>query len=524
MNVIRPLRFAASALGLLLAGAVLSPALHAAEQLAVGSKRFTESYILGEVITQAARQGGATAEHRQGLGNTAVVVEALKTGSIDVYPEYLGTVEREILKLPTGSSRQGIDQKLREMGLAMGVPLGFSNGYALAASTDVARKHGLQTLGDLRNAPDLRIAISQEFLGREDGWPGLAKRYQLPQRPTSIDHGLSYQALASQRIDLTDIYTTDARIADLGLVTLQDDANYFPRYDAVLLYRADLPTRAPQAWRQIAALEGRIDVTRMIAMNAQAELHGQAFPAIAADFLAGKATPAAARASASSAAGAASATPAQARPSLSSAIFGGDFWRLTRDHLWLVAVSVGIAVFIGIPLGTLAAARAWLGQGILGFVGLLQTVPSLALLAALIPLLGRIGTVPAIVALSLYALLPIVRNTAVGLMQVPKGTQQAAVALGMTPAQSWRLVLLPLALPVIIAGVKTATVMTVGTATIAAFIGAGGYGERIAQGLALNDGTTLLAGAIPSAGLAVLIQVVFEVVERMFRQPGAAAN
>ena len=508
-------------LTLLLLASTLAWPLQAAEQLAVGSKRFTESYILGEVITQAARQGGATAEHRQGLGNTAVVVEALKTGSIDVYPEYLGTVEREILKLPTGSSREAIDQKLREMGLALGVPLGFANGYALAASAEVARKHGLQTLGDLRSAPDLRIAISQEFLGREDGWPGLARRYQLPQRPTSIDHGLSYQALASQRIDLTDIYTTDARIADLGLVTLQDDANYFPRYDAVLLYRADLPTRAPQAWRQIAALEGRIDVTRMIAMNAQAELHGQAFPAIAADFLAGKATPAAAPASASSAA---STAVQQARPSLSTAIFGGDFWRLTRDHLWLVAVSVGIAVLIGIPLGTLAAARAWLGQGILGFVGLLQTVPSLALLAALIPLLGRIGTVPAIVALSLYALLPIVRNTAVGLMQVPKGTQQAAVALGMTPAQSWRLVLLPLALPVIIAGVKTATVMTVGTATIAAFIGAGGYGERIAQGLALNDGTTLLAGAIPSAGLAVLIQVVFAVVERMFRQPGAAAS
>lgn len=512
-----PWRTAAKATLLVLASTLAWPLQAAAESLAVGSKRFTESYILGEVITQAARQGGATAEHRQGLGNTAVVVEALKTGSIDIYPEYLGTVEREILKLPTGSPRETIDRRLREMGLAMGVPLGFSNSYALAASAEVARKHQLKTLGDLRNAPDLRIAISQEFLGREDGWPGLSKRYQLPQRPTSIDHGLSYQALASQRIDLTDIYTTDARIADLGLVTLQDDANYFPRYDAVLLYRADLPTRAPQAWQQIAALEGRIDVTRMIAMNAQAELQGQAFPAIAAGFLAGAAQPAAAPATAAS-----TATAPQARPSLSSAIFGGDFWRLTRDHLWLVAVSVGIAVLIGIPLGTLAAARAWLGQGILGFVGLLQTVPSLALLAALIPLLGRIGTVPAIVALSLYALLPIVRNTAVGLLQVPQGTRQAAVALGMTPAQSWRLVLLPLALPVIVAGIKTATVMTVGTATIAAFIGAGGYGERIAQGLALNDGTTLLAGAIPSAGLAVIFQVVFEVVERIFRRQGAA--
>ncbi len=508
----------ATALALAVVGLVAGPA-QAAESVSVGSKRFTESYILGEVITQTARGAGAVAEHRQGLGNTAVVVEALKTGSIDVYPEYLGTVEREILKLPTGSPRAAIDEKLRAMGLAMGVPLGFANGYALAASAEVARQHGLTTLGDLRKAPDLRIAISQEFLGREDGWPGLSKRYQLPQRPTSIDHGLSYQALQSRRIDLTDIYTTDARIADLGLVTLQDDENYFPRYDAVLLYRADLPTRAPQAWQKIAALEGRIDVTRMIAMNAQAELQGRAFPAIAAAFLAGQATPAAATAPATTA----STATAQARPSLSSAIFGGDFWRLTRDHLWLVAVSVGIAVLIGIPLGTLAAARAWLGQGVLGLVGLLQTIPSLALLAALIPLLGRIGTVPAIVALSLYALLPIVRNTAVGLMQVPQGTRQAAVALGMTPAQSWRLVKLPLALPVIVAGIKTATVMTVGTATIAAFIGAGGYGERIAQGLALNDGTTLLAGAIPSAGLAIVFQVMFEVVERVFRRQGGGA-
>lgn len=505
----------ATALALAVLGLVAGPA-QAAESVSVGSKRFTESYILGEVITQAARGAGAVAEHRQGLGNTAVVVEALKTGSIDIYPEYLGTVEREILKLPTGSPRAAIDEKLRVMGLAMGVPLGFANGYALAASAEVARQHGLTTLGDLRKAPGLRIAISQEFLGREDGWPGLSKRYQLPQRPTSIDHGLSYQALQSRRIDLTDIYTTDARIADLGLVTLQDDANYFPRYDAVLLYRADLPTRAPQAWQKIAALEGRIDVTRMIAMNAQAELQGQAFPTIAAGFLAEGAKAATATPTSTAA------TP-PARPSLSSAIFGGDFWRLTRDHLWLVAVSVGIAVLIGIPLGTLAAARAWLGQGVLGLVGLLQTIPSLALLAALIPLLGRIGTVPAIVALSLYALLPIVRNTAVGLMQVPQGTRQAATALGMTPAQSWRLVKLPLALPVIVAGIKTATVMTVGTATIAAFIGAGGYGERIAQGLALNDGTTLLAGAIPSAGLAIVFQVVFEVMERVFRRQGGGA-
>ena len=152
---------------------------------------------------------------------------------------------------------------------------------------------------------------------------------------------------------------------------------------------------------------------------------------------------------------------------------------------------------------------------IFGVVGLLQTIPSLALLAALIPLLGRIGTVPAVIALSLYALLPIVRNTATGLQQVPLGMRQAGMALGLTRLQRWRLVDLPLALPVVLAGIKTAAVLTVGTATIAAFIGAGGYGERIAQGLALNDSAALLAGAIPAAVLALMTQVLFGLAERL---------
>ena len=388
------------------------------------------------------------------------------------------------------------------MGLAMGVPLGFSNSYALATTAATARDRGLRTVGDLRAHAALRVAVSQEFLGREDGWPGLANRYRLPHRPTSIDHGLSFQALASERIDVTDIYTTDAKIAQLGLVTLEDDEGYFPRYDAVLLYRADLPGRAPVAWKRIAGLEDSIDVSRMINMNAQAELEGKSFAEIASAFVGG---------------GAAASTASSARPTVWKATFGSDFWRLTREHLSLVGTAVGIALLIGVPLGALAAARAMLGHAILGVVGVLQTIPSLALLAALIPLLGRIGTVPAIVALSLYALLPIVRNTTTGLLQVPMGTRQAALALGMRPLQSLWLVRLPLAMPVIAAGVKTATVMTVGTATIAAFIGAGGYGERIAQGLALNDGITILAGAIPSAALALIAQAVFALVERAMR-------
>lgn len=473
----------------------------AAERVVVGSKRFTESYILGEIVSRTAQQSGAVAVHKPGLGSSAVVLEALKLGSIDVYPEYLGTLEQEILKLPPGSSTARIREELAKLGLDYAVPLGFSNSYALATTQARARELSLRTLSDLRGHPDIGIALSQEFLGRSDGWPGLAARYRLPQRPTGIDHGIAYEALASGRIAVTDIYTTDAKIAELGLIVLQDDIGYFPRYDAVLLHRADLPARAPAAWQQIAALEGRIDTDRMIRMNGEAELRGRPFAAIAADFVDGRLPDAAGHGG--------------QRAGLRERLFGPDFARLTHEHVSLVAVSLGIAVLLGVPLGAAAAARRRLGPWVFAAVGMLQTIPSLALLAVLIPLLGRIGTIPAIVALSLYALLPIVRNTATGLEQVPVGLRQAGIALGLTPAQRWRHIDLPLALPVALAGIKTAAVLTVGTATIAAFIGAGGYGERIAQGLALNDSTMLLAGAIPAAALALLTQALFEVAERL---------
>jgi osmoprotectant transport system permease protein len=488
------------ALALLMSSA---PAV-AAESLVVGSKRFTESYILGDIVARTAQQAGADAIHKPGLGSTAVVLEALKIGSIDVYPEYLGTIEKEILKLPAGSSTERIQRELGKMGLTFGVPLGFSNSYALATTDAQARALSLHTIGDLRAHPDLPIAVSQEFLGRVDGWPGLAARYRLPQRPVGIDHGVAYQALASGRIAVTDIYTTDAKIAELGLAVLRDDAGYFPRYDAVLLYRLDLPARAPLAWKRISSLEGKIPTAAMIRMNGDAELRGRSFAAIAEDFVDQRPT-------------AATGLAAATRAGLRERLFGPDLGRLTKEHLSLVVISLAIAVLLGVPLGAAAASRRRLGPWIFAGVGLLQTIPSLALLAALIPILGRIGTVPAIVALSLYALLPIVRNTATGLEQVPAGLRQAGLALGMTRLQLWRLVDWPLSLPIVLAGIKTAAVVTVGTATIAAFIGAGGYGERIAQGLALNDSTALLAGAIPAAALALLTQAVFDLLERLAR-------
>lgn len=478
----------------------------AADTLKLGSKRFTESYILAEIAAQAAAPHAPT-EHKQGLGNTAIVFEALKSGGIDMYPEYTGTIEREILKQDVPVSAEDTQRKLAQFGIGIGVPLGFNNSYALAMRAADAERLGIGSLSDLARHPQLRLGLSHEFLGRADGWPGLSRRYGLHHGARGMDHGIAYDALSHGQVDVIDIYATDAKIEQLGLQVLADDLRYFPRYDAVLLYRLDVEQRFPQAWQAIQALQGRIRAEDMIRMNAAAELEGRSFAAIAGVYLADGAS-----------ARPAPQTRQAAAASLHGKLFDGNLWRLTRQHVFLVAASVCAAVLIGLPLGIAAAFVPLLRHPIMAIVGVLQTVPSLALLAMLIPLLGTIGTLPALIALFLYALLPIVRNTCIGLQQVPDGLRQAALALGLSPRQRLLHIDLPLCMPVILAGVKTAAVVNVGTATIAAFIGAGGYGERIATGLALNDNGMLLAGAIPAAVLALLTQLLFEVGEQFHRR------
>ena len=466
----------------------------AAEPLRVGSKRFTESYILGEILAQAA--GG---EHKPGLGNTGIVFAALKAGSIDLYPEYTGTIAKEILKLEGSPGIEELNRALAPQGFGVAVRLGFNNSYALAMRGERAQALGIRTLSDLAKHPALKLGLSPEFIGRADGWPGLKAAYTLPHpTPSGLDHGLAYEAVAAGKIEAMDIYTTDAKIERYELRVLEDDRKYFPRYDAVLLYRLDVPKRFPDAWRAIGKLEGRIDERTMIRMNAAAELQGRSFAEAAALLNAGDAPQSA------------------LQRSLVRALFGPDFWRLTAEHLLLVFVSLAASIVLGVPLGVAAAKLPRLAQLILGVVGVIQTIPSLALFAFLIALVGTIGTPPALLALFLYALLPIVRSTHAGLSGIGRGMSQAAMAIGLPPRDRLWLVEVPLALPSILAGIKTSAVINVGTATIAAFIGAGGYGERIASGLALNDNVTLLAGAIPAAALALIVQGAFELGELRF--------
>ncbi|WP_373922411.1 glycine betaine ABC transporter substrate-binding protein [Duganella sp. Root198D2] len=520
------MRRAATVLLALVATAFLASAASADDTLRIGSKRFTESYILGELLAQTAAPH-VRVEHKQGLGNTAIVLAALKSGSIDVYPEYTGTISQEILKHTQPATLEQMQRELAVQGLGIAVPLGFNNTYALAVRGAAGDPRKLSELAAQR---ELRYGLSHEFIGRADGWPGLAKQYAIGSTPRGLDHGIAYEALAQKQVDVIDIYSTDAKISQYGLRVLEDDRAYFPRYDAVLLYRLDTAQRFPAAWRALRALKGRISASDMIAMNGAAELHGQSFGAIARDWLAPHPASASARAAPRDA-GASASVVAQPRaslpapssaPTLGQRLFAEDFWPLTRQHALLVALSVAMASLIGIPLGILAAYRPKLREPVMAAAGILQTIPSLALLAMLIPLLGTIGTMPALCALFVYALLPIIRNTCTGISGVPQGLKQAAEALGLRTTQRLKEIELPLAAPVILAGVKTAAVMSVGTATIAAFIGAGGYGERITAGLALNDNTLMLAGALPAAVLALLTQGLFEWMERGFKASAAA--
>jgi osmoprotectant transport system permease protein len=484
-----------------------------AAPVVVGSKRFTESYILGEIVRQTLEAQGIDSTHKQGLGNTGILEQALASGAVDLYPEYTGTIVRELLKLrqaPGNPTLGQLNEWLAPRGLKVGVPLGFNNTYAFAMLESRAEALGITRISDLAGpkAQGLKFGLSHEFLERGDGWPAVKAAYRLETaNPSGLDHGLAYDAIRAGTVDIIDIYSTDAKVGRYKLRVLRDDLAFFPKYDAVLLMRSGVDTRP------LERLAGRIDERAMIAMNAEVELDGRSFADVAKRFVAG---------ADGAASGAASSASDARRTTFLQRLFAPDFARLAWQHLMLVFGSLAIAIAVGVPLG-IAAWRWPRSTGwVLGIVAVLQTIPSLALLAFLIALLGSIGLVPALIALFLYALLPIVRNTHAGLMGVPEGLSQAALSLGLTPRQTLREVQLPLALPTLLAGVKTAAVINVGTATMAAFIGAGGFGERIVAGLAVNDNYAMLAGALPAAVLALLVQALFDVVERMMVHRAAA--
>ena len=484
----------ALALALLLWGVACTSTDGGGPQVRVGSKKFTESVILGEMVTQVAKDAGARASHRRELGGTTVLWEALRRGELDVYPEYTGTLRQELLVGRALPDDDALRKALADEGLRMSASLGFNNTYALGMKESEAQRLGIRRISDLRAHPELRVGFSNEFMQRGDGWPALRDAYGLPQRDVrGLDHDLAYRGMESGAIQLTDLYSTDAEIAAYGLRVLEDDRHHFPAYDAVLLYRADLETRAPRVVQALRRLEGSLTEAKMVQLNARARLERVPEAQVAADFL-------------------------QAALGLTTEVRtdgrGARLWQRTREHLFLVGLSLVAAIALAIPLGVVAARRPRLGQGVLGLSSVIQTVPSLALLVFMIPLLG-IGSKPAIAALFLYSLLPIVRNTAAGLQGIPWEVRESAQALGLpSGARLWRIEL-PMAAASILAGIQTAAVINVGTATLGALVGAGGYGQPILTGIRLDDVGLILEGAVPAAVLALAVSGLFEAVARV---------
>ncbi|TCK18249.1 osmoprotectant transport system permease protein [Thiogranum longum] len=482
-------------LSALLATTLAHPVLAAGEpvKITIGSKSFTESVILGDMLSHLAQRAGIEASHQRQLGGTRVVWNALLSGEIDAYPEYTGTLMQETLAKENIQTEAQLRQALAAHGLRMTRPLGFNNTYAIGMKETLAARLKLRKISDLRDHPELVLGFGNEFMDRADGWPGLQQRYQLPQQNVrGLDHDLAYRGIESGTLQVTDLYATDAEISYYHLRTLEDDLHYFPAYNAVILYRADLEQRAPEAVALFKRLVGRIDAPAMRELNARVKLNGEAEAVMAARFLEEN-------------------LALDIDPQVKTT--WQRFWQHTREHLVLVGISLSAAILVAIPLGIVAARHARVGHIVLGIAGIIQTIPSLALFVFLIPLLG-IGGPPAVVALFLYSLLPIIRNTHAGIRGISPAIVESAQALGLPSRARLRIVELPLATGAILAGIKTSAVINVGTATLAALIGAGGYGQPILTGIRLDDTGLILQGAVPAAVLALLVQGIFELVER----------
>jgi osmoprotectant transport system permease protein len=464
----------------------------------VGSKVFPESDILAEVVTQLATARQIDAVHKR-VGSTPIVWKSLLSGEIDLYPEYTGTIVKEILKDDSLADEDALRRSLAQQGIVMSPSLGFANPYAIVMLESRAQELGIRTISDLKAHPEVKFVISTEFAERSDGWPTLKQTYQLPQHsPKVMEHGLAYAAVSGGEADATDAYLTDAAVQQFGFRVLEDDARVFPDYESVLLIRQDTLERVPDLQQVIDNIAGSITVEEMQTLNAAVQVERLSPGVTAQEFLVKEY----------------GVSGDYAAPSLAKRL-----WRYGLQHLFLVATALAAGIVVAIPLGILAAKRQRLEHVILSTAEVIQTIPGLALLALLMPAVRQIGLpgtgpAPVIVALFFYSLLPMIRNTYTGIRDIPHSMRESAEVLGLTPwATLWQIEL-PLASRLILAGIKTTAVITVGYATLGGLIGAGGFGEPIAAGLASLNTRLLLEGAVPAAMLALGVKVLFEIAER----------
>ncbi|GAB5408341.1 MAG: hypothetical protein BalsKO_07060 [Balneolaceae bacterium] len=265
----------------------ISEIVPAQNAIKIGSKLFTESVILGEIVTQLSEEQGIETEYIDQLGGTRILWNALLTGEIDIYPDYTGTVIQEILGKPEISNINELNAELETYGVRATESLGFNNTYALGMLGSKAEELNINKISDLENYPNLKLGFSNEFLDRNDGWKGLQNEYKLPQTSvTGLDHDLAYRGLEAGNIEVIDLYSTDAEIEYYSIRTLDDDEDFFPNYSAIILYRLDLVDKQPTLIQRLESLEGKISNKKMVEMNAKVKLQSILDSKVASEFIA----------------------------------------------------------------------------------------------------------------------------------------------------------------------------------------------------------------------------------------------
>lgn len=454
----------------------------AQEPARIGSKIFTEAYILSEILAQKLESKGFPVIRKSGLGATGVTEEAMRSKNIDLIVDYSGAIIKAFLKSTERMSIPALRQRLEPLGYTISNPLGFNNTYALAVRPEWAKENNVKKISDLQHLKNIKAAFTPEFTSREENWPRLKSTYNFNQFIVNeMDHQLAYQAVYNKKVDVMEAYSTDAKLKEYQLQLLLDDKNYFPNYQAVIMTTLSWVQKNPDAWAALQELAGTIPEEKMIELNSMADLEKKNFPTIAREFLH-------------------LVKQSEARQKIK------ELWLISIEHLNLVFIPVFMAILLGIPFGYVAYKFPLLHTPLASLTTILQTIPSLALLTLLIPLTG-IGTISAMIVLFIYALLPIFLNSFEGFTAISPQMHLSASTLRLKSWFKFRWIELPLAMPQIFTGIQTALITTVATATLAALIGAGGYGKKIIAGLAVNDLKIVLAGSIPCAMMAIIMQM-----------------
>lgn len=498
---------------------LLAPAYSKQDKIRIGSRDFPESVLVAEILsTSIEKFTDYKVDRKFHLGGVKVCLAAMQSNNLDIYPDYTGSLIHNVLgehdrnQYLVNYIKMALNEKYD---FSITESLGFENSFVLAVRKSFAKKYNLETLSDLASllssnkelAQNIRVAFKHSFLKRPDGYKMLQDIYAFDfQKLMALEYNIAYQNLKENRIDVIDAFSTDSRLKDPELTALKDDRNALIPYSSVYVYRNKLKQNFPEIMKIQKLLDESLTNEKMLELNSRIEA-GEPYKQVAESFIA----------------------ELEHEPGFLDLSDDASlsFWqkRLKQDlpllakaflqHLRLAAVASLLASFIGIFIGIFISYRKKLAKLVLGFISVTQTIPSLALLALLIPFVG-LGFYPAVIALFIYALLPVIQNTYTGITTIPYKYIELANAIALKESQILFRVKLPMALSFILAGVRTSIVICIGTATLATFVGAGGLGDLIKAGIDLNSNYMIALGAVPAALLALSVSITLTKFERRF--------